>query len=125
MHQTVFERSAPTPAQIDESLSSSRPAVFWLEDAPGARFDRLSGAIDTDLVIVFDTSGSMGDHVPGGRKLDIAKAAMWKFVDSLPKSVSVGLVVVAGGELEPDRVLTEAHRTMLRARGEGPGRFGP
>ncbi len=52
MHQTVFERSAPTPAQIDESLSSSRPAVFWLEDAPGARFDRLSGAIDTDLVIV-------------------------------------------------------------------------
>lgn len=38
-------------------------------------------------------------------------------------SVSVGLVVVAGGELEPDRVLGEAHRAMLRARGEGPGRF--
>jgi len=51
---------------------------------------------DTDLVIVFDTSGSMGDHVPGGRKLDIAKAAMWKFVDSLPKSVSVGLVTFTG-----------------------------
>lgn len=40
-------------------------------------------------------------------------------------TVSVGLVVVAGGELEPDRVLTEAHRAMLRARGDGPGRFGP
>lgn len=38
-------------------------------------------------------------------------------------TVSVGLVVVAGGEIEPDRVLTEAHRAMLRARGEGPGRF--
>lgn len=38
-------------------------------------------------------------------------------------TVSVGLVVVAGGELEPDRVLGEAHRAMLRARGEGPGRF--
>lgn len=43
--------------------------------------------------------------------------------DEVAVSVSVGLVVVAGGELEPDRVLGEAHRAMLRARGEGPGRF--
>lgn len=34
----------------------------------------------------------MGDRLPAGRKLDIAKAAMWKFVDALPKSVNVGLV---------------------------------
>ncbi|MBJ7332718.1 MAG: GGDEF domain-containing protein [Solirubrobacteraceae bacterium] len=40
-------------------------------------------------------------------------------------SVSVGLVIVAGGEMDPDRVLTEAHRAMLRARGDGPSRFNP
>jgi diguanylate cyclase (GGDEF)-like protein len=40
-------------------------------------------------------------------------------------TVSVGLVVVTGGEIDPDRVLTEAHRAMLRARGAEPGRFEP
>jgi len=47
---------------------------------------------DTDLVLIFDTSGSMNDSVRGGRKIDVAKEAMWKFVDSLPKNVNIGLV---------------------------------
>jgi uncharacterized protein YegL len=46
----------------------------------------------TDLVLIFDTSGSMNDPVRGGRKIDVAKDAMWKFVDSLPQNVNVGLV---------------------------------
>ncbi|MCX5797711.1 MAG: hypothetical protein NTY77_19650, partial [Elusimicrobia bacterium] len=39
----------------------------------------------TDLVLIFDTSGSMNESVPGGRKVDVGKAAMWKFVELLPK----------------------------------------
>ncbi|MCX5796775.1 MAG: VWA domain-containing protein, partial [Elusimicrobia bacterium] len=46
----------------------------------------------TDLVLIFDTSGSMNESVPGGRKVDVGKAAMWKFVELLPKNTNVGLV---------------------------------
>lgn len=74
---------------------------------------------DTDLIIVFDTSGSMSDSVPGGRKLDIAKAAMWKFVDSLPRNVHVGLVAFNGHcgvrVVEPLRKGTPEARAALRA----------
>jgi diguanylate cyclase (GGDEF)-like protein len=39
--------------------------------------------------------------------------------------VTVGVVIVAGGAMEPERVLREAHRAMLRGRGAGgEGRFG-
>lgn len=48
-------------------------------------------------MIVFDTSGSMNDRVPGGRKIDVAKAAVWKFVDSLPRNTNLGLVTFDGG----------------------------
>lgn len=46
----------------------------------------------TDMVIIFDTSGSMNERVPGGRKLDVGKDALWKFVALLPQNVNVGLV---------------------------------
>jgi len=49
----------------------------------------------TDLILIFDTSGSMNETVPGGRKLDVGKAAMWKFAELLPKNVAVGLVTFA------------------------------
>ena len=52
---------------------------------------------ETDLVIVFDTSGSMNDAVQGGRKLDIAKKAVWGFISGLPKNVNLGLVAFNGG----------------------------
>ena len=52
---------------------------------------------ETDLVIVFDTSGSMNDSVQGGRKLDIAKKAVWGFIQGLPKNVNLGLVSFNGG----------------------------
>lgn len=50
-----------------------------------------------DLVLIFDTSGSMNDPVRGGRKLDLGKAAIWKFAEMLPKNVSVGLVTFHDG----------------------------
>ncbi|MDD5628464.1 MAG: VWA domain-containing protein [Elusimicrobia bacterium] len=46
----------------------------------------------TDLVLIFDTSGSMNESVPGGRKLEVGKDAIWKFVELLPKDTDVGLV---------------------------------
>ncbi|SMH28771.1 Glycine/D-amino acid oxidase [Rathayibacter oskolensis] len=48
---TVFEREAPAPALVDDSLSTTRRGVFWLEDAPPARA-RLSGSSTADLVVV-------------------------------------------------------------------------
>jgi Mg-chelatase subunit ChlD len=50
----------------------------------------------TDLVLIFDTSGSMNDAVPGGRKIDVGKDAMWKFVEMLPPQTNVGLVAFEG-----------------------------
>ncbi|MDO7882741.1 NAD(P)/FAD-dependent oxidoreductase [Salinibacterium soli] len=52
MHETVFERLAPDPVLVAESLAGSRHAVFWLEDAPGARHPHLSGDLAADLVVV-------------------------------------------------------------------------
>lgn len=51
-HSTVFERDAPDPRLVEEALRDARPAVFWLEDAPGERFPRLTRSHDTDLAIV-------------------------------------------------------------------------
>lgn len=44
------------------------------------------------VVVVVDVSGSMGDRIPGGVKIDVAKAAINRFLDRLPGNVSVGLV---------------------------------
>jgi glycine/D-amino acid oxidase-like deaminating enzyme len=52
MHTTIFERQAPEAAAIDDALAGSRPAVFWLDDAPGTRHGALDGTVDADLVIV-------------------------------------------------------------------------
>jgi glycine/D-amino acid oxidase-like deaminating enzyme len=49
---TIFERSAPHPTLVRESLRDSRHAVFWREDAPGERAPRLDGDRDADLAIV-------------------------------------------------------------------------
>ncbi len=52
MHDTVFERSAPAESVVADSLSRSRAAVFWTEDAAAPAFEHLAGVRDADLVIV-------------------------------------------------------------------------
>lgn len=52
MHDTVFERSAPTKSLVEASLANTRAAVFWTEDAAASGFARLTGTRDTDLAIV-------------------------------------------------------------------------
>jgi len=51
-------------------------------------FQQASG--DT-LMILLDTTGSMGDTIGGARKIDIAKAAVSSVLDKLPSDSRVGL----------------------------------
>ncbi|MBI5240109.1 MAG: VWA domain-containing protein [Elusimicrobia bacterium] len=73
----------------------------------------------TDLVLIFDTSGSMNETVSGGRKLDVGKAAMWKFVELLPRSANLGLVAFRAGcdvrTVSPIQKASPEARTRLRS----------
>jgi|GEM_PF-6871296 len=77
-------RAATHSVPQKESHAAAARAVAGKSGAP------------TDLVLIFDTSGSMNETVPGGRKIDVGKAALWKFVELLPKGTSVGLVAFSG-----------------------------
>lgn len=55
MHSTVFERQAPAPAVIDQSLRDTAHSVFWIDDlTPDERpvLPQVRGAHRADLVIV-------------------------------------------------------------------------
>ena len=52
-HPTVFERLAPPPGVVEQSLTNSRLGVFWLEDVGTvATYESLNGAREADLTIV-------------------------------------------------------------------------
>lgn len=51
-HETVYERLAPPPSLVDAVLAPSRPAVFWLEDAPGTSYPPLRHDTAADLTVV-------------------------------------------------------------------------
>jgi hypothetical protein len=53
-------------------------------------------ASDIDLVLIFDTSGSMNEAVGNKRKIDLGKETMWKFVDMMPEKTRIGLISFAG-----------------------------
>ncbi|MCD6639857.1 MAG: FAD-binding oxidoreductase [Nocardioides sp.] len=53
MHPTAYERHAPDPRLVAQSLEASRQAVFWLEDLPAREArPRLHGEERADLVVV-------------------------------------------------------------------------
>lgn len=52
MHSTVFERSAPDARLVDESLSGSRLATFWLDGVDAPRHPSFTGTGSYDLVVV-------------------------------------------------------------------------
>jgi hypothetical protein len=76
-------------------LAFATALLACLPAAASAQFSRVPKEA-SDLVLIFDTSGSMNEGVPGGRKIDLGKAAMWKFVEMLPPNTNVGLVAFAG-----------------------------
>ena len=52
MGSTVFERATPDARLVADALRDSRHGVFWLEDAPGERAERLTADTAVDLAIV-------------------------------------------------------------------------
>jgi len=52
-HPTAYERNAPDPRLVAESLTGSEPGVFWLEDAGSApAYAPLTASTRADLVVV-------------------------------------------------------------------------
>jgi hypothetical protein len=59
-----------------------------------------------NVVIVLDASAGMADEMPGGTRMDLAKAALSQYVESLPPGINVGLVLYGhrGSRDEGDKV---------------------
>ncbi|MBT0773383.1 FAD-dependent oxidoreductase [Kineosporia sp. J2-2] len=49
---TAYERHAPDPRLVRQTLEPSEHAVFWLHDAPGARYPALTASTAADLAVV-------------------------------------------------------------------------
>lgn len=45
-----------------------------------------------NVVVVFDGSGSMGESMPGGRKIEVAKQALLAVLQTVPKDSNVGII---------------------------------
>jgi hypothetical protein len=46
-----------------------------------------------NVVIVLDASAGMADETPGGTRMDLARAALSQYVDSLPPGINAGLLL--------------------------------
>jgi glycine/D-amino acid oxidase-like deaminating enzyme len=49
---TVFERQRPDASVVAHALAPARQEVYWIEDAPGDPYPRLTGDISCDLAVV-------------------------------------------------------------------------
>jgi hypothetical protein len=58
-----------------------------------------------NIVIVLDASAGMADEVPGGTRMELAKAALSQHVESLPPGINVGLLFYGhrGSQEESDK----------------------
>jgi len=65
------------------------------------------------VVLLVDVSGSMGEPLPGGVKIEAAREAARRFVEGLPEGVDVGLIAFS------DRVELSVPPTGNRSRLEG------
>ncbi|MGN6425928.1 MAG: NAD(P)/FAD-dependent oxidoreductase [Leifsonia sp.] len=52
MASTVFERRRPDASVVAHALAPTRQGVYWIEDAPGDPYPRLTGDISCDLAVV-------------------------------------------------------------------------
>ncbi|WP_348788215.1 FAD-dependent oxidoreductase [Leifsonia sp. NPDC080035] len=52
MASTVFERRRPAESVVAGALADARQGVYWIEDAPGDPYPRLTGDISCDLAVV-------------------------------------------------------------------------
>ncbi len=63
------------------------------------------------VVLVVDVSGSMGERIPGGVKIEAAKKALRKFLDELNESIDVGLITFSGSVV--DQVPITSNRSAV------------
>jgi hypothetical protein len=58
-----------------------------------------------NVVIVLDASAGMADEMPGGERMDLAKAVLGPYVESLPPGINVGLLLYGyrGSKGESDK----------------------
>lgn len=52
-----------------------------------------SSSKQKNIVILFDSSGSMAEKIEDRRKIDIAKDSLFRFINSLDKGINLGLIV--------------------------------
>ena len=52
MPSTVFERQRPDASLVAHALAPAQQQVYWIEDAPGDPYPRLTGDISCDLAVV-------------------------------------------------------------------------
>ena len=52
MGDTVFERMRPDASMVRHALGATRQATFWIEDAPGDLYPRLTADLACDLAVV-------------------------------------------------------------------------
>ena len=76
------------------ALALARPGVFVerevvLQGPAEVAMFRLARPV---AVMVIDVSGSMGEAIPGGVKIEVAKDALRKLVERVPPSVDLGLI---------------------------------
>jgi len=87
----IYEKKVEytSEAEIKDVLKVARPAVL----------------------IVIDVSGSMGESIPGGVKMDVAKQAVKSFLNDIPGKIDVGLI--AFSHTIVNSVPPVSNRTML------------
>jgi uncharacterized protein YegL len=102
-----FGQDAAAPATDDGDVVDQGSAV-----------EQDSGVYQDNIVIVLDASGSMTENMqraPGMTRMQAAKQALHKVVESVPESTNVGLLVFSGSNLQTDWVypLSRVDRARL------------
>ena len=116
-----MQRCAPGMIILESKriLSLGLCGFFTVVSIPFSYSAELKSATEpTDMVLVFDTSGSMDEMVPGGHKMDVGKAAMWKFIDLLPNSYNIGLVAFSNENDCGTKTLQDVKRSTPKNRQE-------
>jgi Ca-activated chloride channel family protein len=88
--ETVYqELLARHPVNFNECLPDLKEAP------PCAKPDEAADDFKENLnvLVILDSSGSMAEKVAGGQKLQVAKEAIARFVETLPERTRIGLLV--------------------------------
>ncbi|MDX2214008.1 MAG: VWA domain-containing protein [Oculatellaceae cyanobacterium bins.114] len=85
-----------------------QPIKVQLQDSSFSDTGNPPVAQPVNVLIALDSSGSMAERVTGGEKMMVAKAAVTQFVQKLPNTANVGLLVYGhkGSNQKADRAIS-------------------